>query len=257
MKLTLRRPCVSAAFTIVAALCAAEVSHAGPAAENAVGAQAARVIGREQSAFEAEGAARVTALVEAMRPRARTDADEDITVASRSIDPVSAAELASGKAAKPALPAKLDLDAVDTLPPAAGADAQAQCLAQAIYFESRGEPLAGQIAVAEVVLNRVDDRHFPSTVCGVTRQGVGSGRGCQFSYACDGNSDAMKSALARERCEKLAQLMLAGRPRTVTKGATYFHTRSIRPDWSRRMTRTAEIGHHMFYRSGGTRVAGG
>ena len=68
-------------------------------------------------------------------------------------------------------------------------DAEWQCLAQAIYFESRGEPLDGQVAVAEVVLNRVHDRRFPSTVCGVTTQGVGSGRGCQFSYACDGNSD--------------------------------------------------------------------
>ncbi len=95
------------------------------------------------------------------------------------------------------MPAKLDVRTLDTLPPASAGDAQSQCLAQAIYFESRGEPLDGQIAVAEVVLNRVDDRRFPKTVCGVTRQGVGSGRGCQFSYACDGNSDVMKSAAAR------------------------------------------------------------
>ena len=70
------------------------------------------------------------------------------------------------------------------------------------------------MAVAEVVLNRVSDRRFPGTVCGVTRQGAGSGKGCQFSYACDGNSDAMKSALPRSRAEKIATMMLAGRART-------------------------------------------
>ena len=146
-------------------------------------------------------------------------------------------------------PARLDLATLDAMPPASG-DAEWQCLAQAIYFELRGEPLAGQVAVAEVVLNRVDDRRFPKTVCGVTNQG------CQFSYACDGNSDAMKSALARQRSEKLASLMLAGRARSLTDGATYFHTRSVRPDWSRRFTRTTTIGHHIFYRAG-TQVAGG
>ena len=76
----------------------------------------------------------------------------------------------------------------------AAATPSRQCLAQAIYFESRGEPLDGQIAVAEVVLNRVDDRRYPKSVCGVTKQGAGCGRGCQFSYACDGHSDVMKSA---------------------------------------------------------------
>jgi spore germination cell wall hydrolase CwlJ-like protein len=100
-----------------------------------------------------------------------------------------------------------------------------------------------------VVLNRVDGRSFPKSVCGVTKQGVGSGGGCQFSYACDGLSDNMRSPLARERSEKLAALMLEGRPRTISGGATYFHTRAVRPDWSRRMQRTTAIGHHLFYRS--------
>ena len=139
------------------------------------------------------------------------------------------------------------------MPPAEG-DAQWQCLAAAIYFESRGEPLAGQIAVAEVVLNRVDDRNYPRTVCGVTTQGAGSGRGCQFSYACDGRSDVMKSAAPRARAEKLAALMLEGRARSVTDGATHFHARYVRPGWAGRMTRTAAIGAHVFYRPA-TRLA--
>ena len=114
-------------------------------------------------------------------------------MASRDVDPGTAAELAAGA---PML--CLDTRAIDALPLETGGP-QWQCLAEAIYFESRGEPLAGQIAVAEVVLNRVDDRRYPKTVCGVTKQGVGGGRGCQFSYACDGRSDAMKSQVARAR----------------------------------------------------------
>ena len=227
--------------------CARRGQPDAPAAAEPAANAARGAIGQERSALGA-AAARVTELTEAARPRAR--AEETVTVASRSVDGGSAAEIA--KAAKQ--PAKLDLQSLDALPAVDG-DAELQCLAEAIYFESRGEPLEGQIAVAEVVLNRVDDRQFPKTVCGVTNQGVGSGRGCQFSYACDGNSDVMKSAVPRERAEKLAGLMLAGRARTVTDGATYFHTRSVRPSWSRKFARTAAIGHHIFYRPA-TQVAG-
>ena len=170
-------------------------------------------------------------------------------MATRSVSGGSIDALEAANAAKAANgPAELDVDVLDALP-SASVGAQSECLAQAIYFESRGEPLEGQIAVAEVVLNRVDDRRFPNSVCGVTKQGVGQGRACQFSYACDGRADVMKSPVARERSEKLAALMMEGRARTVTNGATYFHTRSIRPSWSRRMERTTAIGHHMFYRS--------
>lgn len=202
---------------------------------------------REQVALSA-AAGSVGMVADSVRPMARS---EDITVASREVGPEEAGALVTAPAAGEAL----DFATLDAMPAATG-DAQWQCLAQAIYFESRGEPLAGQIAVAEVVLNRVGSRLFPGTVCGVTHQGAGSGKGCQFSYVCDGNSDTMRSSLARDRSEKLARLMLDGRPRTVTGGATYFHVRSIRPDWSRRFSRTVTIGHHMFYRPA-TQVAGG
>jgi spore germination cell wall hydrolase CwlJ-like protein len=234
-----------------ATLLVALAAMASPAAAEPATEAARAAIGHERSALGA-AAARVPALTEAARPPAR--GEETVTVASRSIDGGTAAEIA--KAAKrPDQPAKLDLRTLDALPAVSG-DAELQCLAEAIYFESRGEPLEGQVAVAEVVLNRVDDRRFPKTVCGVTNPGVGSGRGCQFSYACDGNSDVMKSAVARQRAEKLASLMLADRPRTVTDGATYFHTRSVRPSWSRKFARTTSIGHHIFYRPA-TQVAGG
>ena len=234
---------ISALFAVVGF---AHPAFAGPGDSAAV-----RAVGQERAALDA-ASDRVTELTEAMRPLAREDGE--ITVASRSVEPASVAEIAAATKT-PKQPKALDLRTLDSLPAADGG-AQMQCLAQAIYFESRGEPLAGQIAVAEVVLNRVDDRRFPNTVCGVTKQGAGSGHSCQFSYACDGRSDAMKSALPRERSEKLASLMLGGRSRSVTGGATYFHTSAIRPSWSRRFSRTAAIGHHIFYRAP-TQVAGG
>jgi spore germination cell wall hydrolase CwlJ-like protein len=201
------------------------------AAADAEGSDFGLAIAQERAVLRASGAARIAELSQGMRPRAR---EAEVTVASRGLADASAGEV-------------LTFATLDAMPSATG-DAEWRCLAAAIYFESRGEPLAGQVAVAEVVLNRVDSRRYPSTVCGVTAQGAGSGRGCQFSYACDGRSDVMTSAAPRARAEKLAALMLAGQPRTVTDGATHFHATHVSPGWASRMTRTAAIGAHRFYR---------
>ncbi len=191
-----------------------------------------RAMSRERASLAAGGSERVLALSSAMRPPARSD----VTVATRS----APADITATQNITPA--------ALDAMPRATG-DAQMECLATAIYFESRGEPLAGQIAVAEVILNRVDSRRYPNTICGVTNQGAESGRACQFSYACDGRKDVMTSPVARKRSENLAAIMIAGRPRTVTDGATHFHATHVNPRWSRNLVKTASIGHHLFYRS--------
>jgi spore germination cell wall hydrolase CwlJ-like protein len=266
MQSILRPPALSAAL-FVALISAPFVT--GPAVAGSVGEEAARVVATENTALDATAGERLAELAQAMRPKSRVSDAGEIVVASRDVDADTLAgltgatapatrpgvALARQAAATPAAPAHLVMADLDALPGTSG-DAQWQCLAQAVYFEARGEPLDGQIAVAEVVLNRVDDPRFPGTICGVTRQGAGSGRGCQFSYVCDGNSDVMKSALARERAGKIASMMLAGRARSLTDGATYFHTRSVRPDWSRRFAKTAAIGHHVFYRPA-RQVAGG
>lgn len=121
-----------------------------------------------------------------------------------------------------------------------------QCLAEAVYFESRGESIRGQFAVAEVVLNRVDSGQFAGSVCGVVKQRGGGA--CQFSYVCDGHADRMRDPQAREIAGRIAYVMLNGAPRTLTEGATYFHTHAVKPGWSRRFERTAAIGDHLFYR---------
>lgn len=127
-------------------------------------------------------------------------------------------------------------------------DAEARCLAEALYFEARGESVRGQFAVAEVILNRVDSPAFPDTVCGVIHQGTGRKFQCQFTYTCDGHPDTIANQTAFEQVSRVARLMLAGAPRRLTDGATHYHTRAVTPRWSRIYPRTATIGVHHFYR---------
>lgn len=132
--------------------------------------------------------------------------------------------------------------------PGAQGGEQFACLAKALYFEARGESVKGQFAVAEVILNRVDSGKYPNSVCGVVNQGANRRNGCQFSYACDGRADTIREKAAYNRVAKIARVMMDGAPRTLTKGATHFHTTNVRPNWARRFPNTAKIGSHLFYR---------
>ncbi|MCL5776742.1 cell wall hydrolase [Limibaculum sp. FT325] len=127
-------------------------------------------------------------------------------------------------------------------------DTEWRCLTEALYFEARGESPIGQIAVAEVILNRVDSARYPDSVCAVVRQGAGKGRSCQFSYNCDGKKEVIGNRAAYDALGKIAWVMLQGRPRTLTGKATHYHTTAVRPKWARRLVRTARIGEHIFYR---------
>jgi spore germination cell wall hydrolase CwlJ-like protein len=152
---------------------------------------------------------------------------------------------ASQKPLKGATVIRYDAEWLAAQPAPSGDEAWA-CLSQAVYFEARGESIKGQFAVAEVVLNRVDSGQFAGSVCGVVNQRGGGA--CQFSYVCDGRADRMADPQARDIAERIAYVMLNGAPRTLTEGATYFHTNGVRPGWSRRFERTAAIGDHLFYR---------
>lgn len=127
-------------------------------------------------------------------------------------------------------------------------DKEWRCLAEALYFEARGESVKGQFAVAEVILNRVDDPSYPRTVCGVVHQGTGRKFQCQFTYTCDGRSDTIANRAAFEQVGKVARVMVDGAPRPLTQGATHYHTRAVSPRWARKFPRTATIGVHHFYR---------
>ena len=136
---------------------------------------------------------------------------------------------------------------IDTQPRAKGG-AEWRCLAEALYFEARGETVKGQFAVAEVILNRVKSARFPSTICGVINQGTGKRYQCQFTYTCDGYKDVIGEPGAYERVAKVARAIMDGANNNLTGGATHYHTTNVRPKWSRTYTKTARIGVHIFYR---------
>lgn len=124
-----------------------------------------------------------------------------------------------------------------------------QCLSEALYFEARGESLKGIFGVAEVILNRVDSADYPDSVCGVVHQGTGKQFACQFTYTCDGQAERIGDQQAYRKVGKVASLMLGGQvARALTDGATHYHTRAVKPRWSRSFPRTASIGQHHFYR---------
>ena len=125
---------------------------------------------------------------------------------------------------------------------------QTTCLAEAVYFEARGEGLAGQAAVAEVILNRVASKKFPSTVCKVINQGSSRKFKCQFSYMCDGKSEKIYDRNSYERIVKLSWIMIMGSARVLTNGATYYHATAVSPTWAKSMEKTNVIGRHIFYR---------
>lgn len=126
--------------------------------------------------------------------------------------------------------------------------AEWRCLAEALYFEARGESVKGQFAVAEVIMNRVDSANFPDSVCSVIHQGTGRKYQCQFTYTCDGYKEVIAEPRAFDLTSKIAHLMVKGAPRPLTSGATHYHTRAVSPRWSRKFPRTISIGVHHFYR---------
>jgi hypothetical protein len=125
---------------------------------------------------------------------------------------------------------------------------QWRCLTEALYFEARGEKLAGQVAVAEVILNRVDSKSYPNSVCSVIQQGQSKRNGCQFSFICDGKVEHIGNRQSFEELGKVAWVMLQGKPRILTDKATHYHNGSVSPNWAKQLVRTARIGYHIFYR---------
>ncbi|HCP81733.1 MAG TPA: cell wall hydrolase [Octadecabacter sp.] len=132
--------------------------------------------------------------------------------------------------------------------PTASGGEQWRCLAEALYFEARGESVRGMFAVGEVIMNRVDSSRYPNTLCSVINQGTGRQFACQFTYTCDGAAEVIHEQAAWAKVGKVARLLIDGAPRQLTDGATHYHTRAVNPRWARVFPRTATIGSHHFYR---------
>ncbi len=123
-----------------------------------------------------------------------------------------------------------------------------RCLAIAIYFEARGEPTRGQVAVGQVILNRVRSPLFPETVCGVVYQGQ-MNPGCQFSFTCDGKTDNPRNDGQWAQAQSIAKRIMAGELWLPEVGySTYYHANYVRPDWTGDMSRIDTIGRHIFYK---------
>jgi spore germination cell wall hydrolase CwlJ-like protein len=123
------------------------------------------------------------------------------------------------------------------------------CLATAIYFEARGESYRGQVAVAQVVLNRVKDHRYPDTICGVVFQNQHRRNACQFSFACDGIADTVNERQPWAQAEEIAQKVTSGELYlTEVADATHYHATYVRPGWARRMDRVTQVGLHVFYK---------
>ena len=132
--------------------------------------------------------------------------------------------------------------------PVPKSDKQMSCLAEALYFEARGEPIKGQLAVGEVILNRVEDRRYPSSICKVVNQGTGRRFACQFTYTCDGKLETVHERKPYEIALKIAKILLTTHDRKLTRGSTHYHSNYVDPKWSKKFERVAKFGRHIFYR---------
>lgn len=122
------------------------------------------------------------------------------------------------------------------------------CLTAAIYYEARSEPVDGQRAVAQVVLNRVRDRAFPNTICGVVYQGSQRRTGCQFSFTCDGSMNRVRDRRGWDRARMVADAALAGTVYAPVGSATHYHAGYMLPWWAPSLARIGQVGGHVFYR---------
>jgi spore germination cell wall hydrolase CwlJ-like protein len=124
-----------------------------------------------------------------------------------------------------------------------------RCLAVGIYFEARGETNSGQVAVADVIMNRVASKDYPNTICGVVFQGSYRQTGCQFSFTCDGESDRPRDLKPWRKAQHVANMvtMRADRERQLAENVLHYHADYVEPVWAARLYRVAKIGRHIFY----------
>ncbi len=125
---------------------------------------------------------------------------------------------------------------------------QEKCLAEGIYFESRGEPVRGQIAVAQVIVNRAFSGHYPSSVCGVVYQNSHRHLACQFTFACEGKSLRITEPEPWQAAVRIARDVYEGKIYLAEVGAsTHYHADYVQPHWAKKLKKMDVIGRHVFY----------
>jgi len=124
-----------------------------------------------------------------------------------------------------------------------------RCMATGIYFEARDEPIKGQIAVAQVIMNRIRSPYYPKTICGVVYQGERNRHGCQFSFTCTGKHNSVKEKPEWATAVKLAKQVIAGEVwLDEVSYATHYHATYVHPPWRFELDKITQIGGHIFYK---------
>jgi len=193
-----------------------------------------------------------------MKARMFVVADEDSMDASSSVGRLAASRMASDEASDRAIVAPFQTFAPVHFKTAEQQSINHDCLSRAIYYEARSESQIGQLAVAEVVLNRVSHRLYPNNVCGVVYEGTnrdtglswrGTHMSCQFSFSCDG-SEVRRPPRGDQWAEaqRIAAHAMMGLSTPVTGDATHYHANYVNPYWAPRLVHTKTIGTHIFYR---------
>ncbi len=127
-------------------------------------------------------------------------------------------------------------------------DKEVWCMATAIYFEARGESYRGQVAVGQVVMNRVHHKLYPDTICGVVYQNQSKRNACQFSFACDGIPERVTEEKAWDQAMQIAKDVISGVEYIADVGySTHYHATYVYPHWAPRMKKNTKIGMHVFY----------
>ena len=139
------------------------------------------------------------------------------------------------------------------IPASARSKSELKCLATAIYFEARGEPMKGELAVAQVVINRLKNPAYPKTVCGVVYQNQEMRDACQFSFACDGIRKRITDMVSWRRAQEIARRVVTQNDwwNVDVGSSTHYHANYVKPRWARTMKKMDRIGHHIFYKTYG------
>lgn len=170
--------------------------------------------------------------------------------------PDDAADLDSSVSKKEAKDNDAKHDLTPWMRPVMSVDARSlSCLTENVYWESRGEPVVGQAAVAHVTLNRVWSSRYPKEICDVVRQG-GPASPCQFEWYCDDKPDNPTNMAAWQRAERVARTALRHPQDDPTQGALYFHHISLRPGWAQAYDQPRIIGLHVFFNLKNSKHAG-
>jgi hypothetical protein len=239
--------------TLTVGACAAAFALGGPLVAHRFDVQKSQEVYLNEAAVLAESIAADT-YAPALRPSMfsnRADASALMIPASYGSEPkdmiedadeASVADLIGGMTLRArdnlALEGLLSFT-LDDLGAFTGADRQLDCLSRAVYYEARSEDTAGQMAVAEVVMNRVRE---------VVYQGQYRDTGCQFTFTCDGSVRNKPAGLAWDRAKNIALHVLLGLNTPITNKATHYHTDYVNPYWAPGLVETATIGTHIFYR---------